>query len=829
MKNLFSLLTLVAITAIPGVAFAQDAELVLEEVVVTATKREENVQDIAQTVNAVSGSQLDNYQIRDLSELAQIVSGVEFIKVDPRRQQIIMRGQKLDPDGGNDSPIQGYIDEMPLRTGEVFLQMYDTERVEILKGAQGTLQGVVSPGGALHIYTRSAQVGSGERNGYVKTTWADNMTSIIEAASDMHLSDTLSLRFAGVQNNNQGNEVKNIRTAVNEDHKYVSGRVSLSWEPSDELSVKFKYQNMEVDSVYPQPVAGSNGTPSYAQSADAYVAQLAFFESLGFAPPGTAAQMTFLHRPSYSDIPASGLKPEDRVALHFQDPKQNNSAEFHNLMIDYDMGSHALAVRVSDSQSDAQGIIDRDYAGAYVYGYPQEVRTNTGIETVEMRISNQDNDKLEYTLGFFSRNSETYTTADLDRSFSITEVAPGLYTPLAGPGMRFKSPTNACNAIKENPAAFYASMHVITCMGIPVDNKTEAYFANFKYNLSEKTFIQFGFRDQENDFYTQQSLYLPRTALVGQADGGGLTIDFIAPNATRKSSDSSTGGFKIGHYLNDDVLLYVTSESGYRRPSITITSTALNPALIPFEEEDSDMTEIGMKGTFMDGRLRLNAAYYDYTFDGYQTKWDNVIARDYAGGVPGGLTQVQGGVFNNNDASLSGLDIEYAYVVNADLTLGGSYSSADSEYDAGSVRYTNDVTYTGMTAPTADVSGQPITDAAESSMTFYLDHTVPAYWGGERYTRYNISWRDERTSAINPDLKIKALVLANLIVGWRSADDVWDASFFVKNAFDDVDISDIQSYFADFSMPGGNPLPSKFYSANTNMGRQMGFQVSYNF
>ena len=124
MKNLFSLLTLVAITAIPGVAFAQDAELVLEEVVVTATKREENVQDIAQTVNAVSGSQLDNYQIRDLSELAQIVSGVEFIKVDPRRQQIIMRGQKLDPDGGNDSPIQGYIDEMPLRTGEVFLQMY---------------------------------------------------------------------------------------------------------------------------------------------------------------------------------------------------------------------------------------------------------------------------------------------------------------------------------------------------------------------------------------------------------------------------------------------------------------------------------------------------------------------------------------------------------------------------------------------------------------------------------------------------------------------------------------------------------------------------------
>jgi len=308
MKKLFSLVTLIAFTALPTATFAQDSELVLEEVVVTATKREENVQDIAQTVNAVTGAQLDNYQIRDLSELAQLVSGVQFTKIDPRRQQITMRGQKLDPDGGNDSPIQGYVDEIPLRTGEVFLQMYDTERVEILKGAQGTLQGAVSSGGALHIYTRSAQVGSGERNGYVKTTWADNMTSIVEAASDMHLSDTLSLRFAGVQNNNEGTQVRNIRTSINEDHKYVSGRVSLSWEPTDALSVRFKFQNMEVDSVYPQPVAGSNGTPSYAQTVDGYVAQLALFESLGFAPPGTAAQMTFLNRPNYSDIP-NGLKP----------------------------------------------------------------------------------------------------------------------------------------------------------------------------------------------------------------------------------------------------------------------------------------------------------------------------------------------------------------------------------------------------------------------------------------------------------------------------------------------------------------------------------------
>ena len=69
-----------------------------------------------------------------------------------------------------------------------------------------------------------------------------------------------------------------------------------------------------------------------------------------------------------------------------------------------------------------------------------------------------------------------------------------------------------------------------------------------------------------------------------------MTIPFVAADQTSQTADSTTGGFKIGHYLNEDLLLYVASESGYRRPSITITSTAMNPALLPFEEEESDMT-----------------------------------------------------------------------------------------------------------------------------------------------------------------------------------------------------------------------------------------------
>ena len=496
-------------------------------------------------------------------------------------------------------------------------------------------------------------------------------------------------------------------------------------------------------------------------------------------------------------------------------------------MIDYDMGSHALALRYSASESDAMGLTDTDFAGAFVYGRPQEVRTNTGIDTIEMRISNQDNDKLEYTLGFFSRDSQTYTDADLDLSYIVTEAAPHLLKNLVGPGLAYKTPNQACIAGRENPTIFAANQNFLSCMGIPVDAKAEAIFANFKYNINDSTFVQIGFREQEIETYTNQLLYMPVTAVP--IPGQGITIPRMPIEQQRTSPESTTGSLKIGHYINDDVLLYATTESGYRRPASTIAPTPILPSLTVYGEEETDMIEFGMKGTFMDGRLRLNAAYYDYTIDGFQSKWDNVTVRNYLGTVPTVTSQVMGGIFTNNDASISGVDLEYAYVVNPDLTLGGSYTSTDSEYDAGSIGYANDPSYAGLAAATQDVSGTPISDAPESSLTFYLDHSVPAYWGGERYTRYNVSWRDERTNAINPDLKIKALVLANLYLGWRSTDEVWDVSFFVKNITDDVDLSDIQGYYSQYALPGGSGLPSKFYAGNTNMGRQMGATIVYNF
>jgi outer membrane receptor protein involved in Fe transport len=827
---------------VPGLV-AQESNLVLEEVVVTATKKEENVQDIAQTVYALSGDALEDYQIRDLGEISQLVSGVEFTRIDPRRATITMRGQKLDPDGGNDQPIQVYIDEMPVRPNVAFNTMYDTERVEVLKGTQGTLQGVVSVGGALHIYTRDATVGSDERNGYVKTTIADNATNMIEFASDFQISDTMALRVAGITNQSNGHEIKNIRTGVNENHQYDSYRLSLTWQPSDDLTARLKYTNMEGKFISPRPIAGSEGPitlnpaayinpalagfgqmqsfSSLAAAIDAVLAKGKAIETMGYLPAGTMGSFAIYRRPSLADI--SGHVPVGSgIAVHAINPLQNNSGENLNLLVDYELDSHVLSLRYSDYENDTQGIIDRDIIGALVSGSPQEVRTNAGITTFEVRISNTDDSDLQYTLGFFNRDSQTYTHADLDyTSPYLKEFAP-MMTPLAVPDM-YQSPFDACSA-GENGNPFAGMNIVVYCINIPLDNETTAFFANFKYDLSEKSFIEFGVREQEIDVFTQQQNFLPLSNLVPVA----ASIEQIPVQFQNRSTESTTGNFKFGHFVEEDVLLYFAKETGVRSPGRTITPTAVSPDILLFNEEDTDMTEIGMKGLFLDGRLKLNIAYFQYDFEGFQTKWDGATARTYENGAPGATAQVQGGLFTNNDGELSGFDVEYQYIVNENLILGGSYSNNESEYGSGSVAYVADPTYTGMLAATADVTGQPLNDATENSWTFYLDHSVP-FMDGERYTRYNINWRDSRKSIANPDISISELYLANLYFGYRSGDGVWDANFFIKNVLDDVDLTFISSYYSDYAIPGFGGMGTKFYEANTNMGRQVGLTITYNF
>ena len=151
----FSKTAIASALSLIGSAATAD-NLMLEEVVVTAQKSTESVQDIAATVNVVSGDSLEKFAAFDFRAIEQQTAGLTLSSPNARNSTISMRGVSVDPESGVSAAVDVYWNDAVVRADVAFNQMYDLERIEILRGPQGTLQGATSPGGALNMITKRA-------------------------------------------------------------------------------------------------------------------------------------------------------------------------------------------------------------------------------------------------------------------------------------------------------------------------------------------------------------------------------------------------------------------------------------------------------------------------------------------------------------------------------------------------------------------------------------------------------------------------------------------------------------------------------------------------
>jgi len=157
-----------AVTAAP--VFAQN--LFLEEVIVTAQKRESTIQDIAATVNVVTGESIDKFSTLGFADLESQTAGLSLATPNARSQTVAMRGVSVDSEAGVDATVTIYFNDTLVTNNIAFGQLYDLERVEVLRGPQGALQGRSSPAGAINIHSRSADLY--ESDGYIQGTAGDN-------------------------------------------------------------------------------------------------------------------------------------------------------------------------------------------------------------------------------------------------------------------------------------------------------------------------------------------------------------------------------------------------------------------------------------------------------------------------------------------------------------------------------------------------------------------------------------------------------------------------------------------------------------------------------
>ncbi|GAB3115411.1 TonB-dependent receptor [Aestuariicella hydrocarbonica] len=250
----------------PVFAADEGLTLALEEIVVTARRKDESLQDVPLTVNVVTADALDDLNIRKFEDLEGVVAGLSLAE-DNIGPSASMRGVDFNTyASGFNSTVEFYLNDAPIVSLAVMQAMFDVGQIEVLRGPQGTLRGRASPSGSITITAKKPQLE--EFGGYVDVTGTDHSGYNVRAAVNVPvIEDKLAFRFAGFQESNDANDVKSITSGEDSDYKGTGWRASMLFQPTEDLTINLMHQQMnpkrttvsQVESAY---LADSAITPS---------------------------------------------------------------------------------------------------------------------------------------------------------------------------------------------------------------------------------------------------------------------------------------------------------------------------------------------------------------------------------------------------------------------------------------------------------------------------------------------------------------------------------------------------------------------------------------
>jgi iron complex outermembrane receptor protein len=182
---------------------------VLTEIVVTAQRRAESLQDVPMSVDVATGEQIERLNIFDAKDVQQLSPGLQLQNNDGRSNTATLRGISFNPDQGTSPAVDLYLNEAPVDAQTAFTAIYDIEQIEVLRGPQGALRGRTSPAGAITFRTRRANLD--EFEGYVQGTYSDAAAWNVQGGVSIPIvPGKFAMRVAALTDGNRGNQVYNI-------------------------------------------------------------------------------------------------------------------------------------------------------------------------------------------------------------------------------------------------------------------------------------------------------------------------------------------------------------------------------------------------------------------------------------------------------------------------------------------------------------------------------------------------------------------------------------------------------------------------------------------
>ena len=392
-KIIYALFATTALTlALPTAAFAQSAQADGAEatsegdIIVTARRSDERLQDVPVSVQVVSGDSLQKLAITSADELSKLAPGLTLVNAGASTQ-VSLRGVSWRPGSGTPAtPI--YFNEVGFDPGQTVVSLFDIGQIEVLRGPQGTSRGAPSISGAITIMTKKPDLT--EFGGYAQGFYGSANHWDIQAAVNLPvIKDVLAIRLATNIENSEGDRIYSVRSAVKPSVRDRSFRATVLLKPTDTLSIQAMYQRRKTDIRRYTQVQGT-GSPGAAAS------PVAALGALGAIPANfNGPALTLAQRASVQDAPSIDPQHTDLLTI-------NASWEVFGQKLSYNFGKQFNRQFASFTTSDALNMLP----GFESYTSPENVALPK-FRIHELRLSGDrvGGSPISYDIGWYSKHS----------------------------------------------------------------------------------------------------------------------------------------------------------------------------------------------------------------------------------------------------------------------------------------------------------------------------------------------------------------------------------------------------------------------------------------
>lgn len=821
----------VSLMALSAPAFAQEAPADEtagnEDIVVQARRRDETVQDVPLSIQAVTGQQLQKLEIRQFEDVSKVVPGLVLQK-SGTLTSASLRGINFDNRAsGSSTSVEFYRNDAVITSQALFQAVYDIGQVEVLRGPQGTLRGRASPSGSITVTTRRPDLT--EPGGYVNGSVSNEHRWNFNGAVNVPIiADKLGIRVAGFMGESRGNNIFGLNVPLNTIDRDVFDntgalRASVRADPFDGVLVlDFNYETIK------------NSNRQYAQ-----------VQSLSQFNGGTASPRTVL--------------AEDRLGVGAFAGTNDPHIEIYNWQavlrqwgqrLTY-VGGRTTIRGNTVAPLDASGLFSSPTsvtppAAAPIDTFAQYTNTQSKQVSHELRLQNEDRiaGLFDYTLGAFRVDGESPTLLFAASPSSVTTIPgnPTLYTL--------------------NSMSYRGTLRFRK-------DREESLFANVTLHLGEKTEITGGLR---HIWYKADSGTISNVSFADPFNSGTLIQRRCYGNpgvaGCLPIKEATIYAASLKHNFNEDLMAYFSFGTSWR-PGNSLVGWGLQNAGTPLTvgsyidrflnlpDEKSKSFEVGFKSAWLDRRLRFNVSAFYQKFDNYplygSTSVQSLNQPTQAGAVLLRAFNFAAPV----QATIKGVEADLSFDVTPRFNLVATFAFADSrakgavvpcvDTDNDNIQDSAVLSPTGTQAQvdrynlwlqqigtnqvdTCALDASP-SSSARFSGTVQAEYRHPIGDRAEGYLRGFTSWKGESAGdAVNPNDQVGAYALVDLFAGVRDPDGAWEVSGFVKNLFNTRRVISRGANVLNTSISAaGASATYNYLNITTTQPREVGVSLRYAF